>query len=89
MNGASPGTSTAQKPYPRRWMSLSMRWASASLFSRLSVAGKYSITAGSAFIAANGSRSCSRHGRSSSRSVLSCGWEPTCAIVGRGFLAER
>ena len=47
------------------------RSISASLCSRVSRAGKYSITSGSAFIAANGTRSAGCQRRSSSRPVRS------------------
>ena len=61
--------SAAQKPHPRSSMSNWQRSAIASLSVRVSVAGKYSMTRGSAFIAAKGSRSASLHWRKQRLSV--------------------
>ena len=71
-NGVTPGTSTAHGPYPRvsNWGRMRSR-TSRSDSARVITAGKNSMTRGSAFIAANGSRSASRHSRSTRRSVRS------------------
>ena len=80
MNSPGPGspvlassgaaaTSSAHSPKPCRWKRSSMRSTRASLAARPRGAGKYRITSGSAFIAANGSRSSSRQRLMIRRSV--------------------
>jgi len=54
-------TSTAHSPQPRIAIVVMLKSTNASLASRVIVDGKCSITTGSAFSAANGSRSSSRH----------------------------
>ncbi len=66
---ATPGISTAQRPKPRASKWASIRSTSASDARRSLVEGKYSMTAESAFSAANAGRSLSRQRRMSSRSV--------------------
>ncbi|GAA4191289.1 hypothetical protein GCM10023074_09310 [Microbispora amethystogenes] len=65
----TPSASTAHQPNPRSSNTASTRSTSASLSSRVSVAGKCSMTTGSAFSAAKGSLSSSRQRRSTSLSV--------------------
>ena len=68
INGATPGTSTAHDPKPRSANSGTIRSrTNPSDCARVSGAGKYSITRGSAFNSANGSRSRSNHRRSRTR----------------------
>ena len=70
MNPANrPSTSSAHRPQPFACSRACARAASASLAARVRVLGKYSITSGSAFSSANGSRSASVHARISRRSV--------------------
>ena len=64
-----PSTSSAHSPQPFSRSRACARAASASLASRVRVPGKNSITSGSAFSSANGSRSASVHCRISRRSV--------------------
>src|SRR4051794_14255147 len=71
MNSPVLISSTAQSPKPCSTKPASIRSTNASLSARVRGATKNSITSGSAFICANGCRSAGRHGRSSSRSVLS------------------
>jgi hypothetical protein len=66
---ASEGISTAHSPKSCSTKCVSMRSAKPSDCSRVSVEIMYSITIGSAFIAANRSRSLPRQRRSRSRSV--------------------
>ncbi len=54
-------TSTAQSPHPRSLMPAVNQSAKRSLSARVSGFGKCRITTGSAFIAANDSRSAARH----------------------------
>ena len=63
-------SSTAKSPKPYSSHRCCMRSNHASLAARSMTDGKNSMTSGSAFIAACGSRSASVHGRRSSRSVL-------------------
>ena len=68
INGATLGTSTAHDPKPRSANSGTIRSrTNPSDCARVSGAGKYSITRGSAFNSANGSRSRSNHRRSRTR----------------------
>ena len=68
-NGATSGTSTAHSPKPRSANCGTIRSRTRSSdCERVSGDGRCSITRGSAFSAANGSRSCCSHSRSSTRS---------------------
>lgn len=60
-NSPVANSSAAQNPHPRCSLSSSHRCAIPSLASRLSVAGKYCMTSGSALSMANGSRSLALH----------------------------
>src|SRR5262245_11977211 len=73
MNSPLARTSSAQSPKPSRSNPALIRSIRMSLSSPVSGARKYSITRGSAFIAANGLRSSSRQRRSVSRGVSSRG----------------
>lgn len=69
MNSAVPASSKAHSPNPWWSKRASMTFTRESLAARSRVAGKYRITSGSAFSAANGARSASRQRRMSSRPV--------------------
>src|SRR5262245_49455122 len=69
MNSPESRTSSAHKPKPFRSKPSSILSIIALVSSGVRGAGKYSITSGSAFIAANGARSSSRHRRIRSRCV--------------------
>ena len=69
INSRESFNSAAQNPQPRCRINDSQRSAMASLSARVRHAGKNSITLGSAFIAANGSRSAGVHCRKKRRSV--------------------
>src|SRR5579863_6553423 len=71
MNGATPESSRAQKPKPCSAKCARKRAASASLAALSASGNRYRITSGSADIAANASRSSSRHSRSNRRDVRS------------------
>src|SRR5471030_1436484 len=70
MNLPSSRVSNAHIPQPRSAIKAPQRCASSSLCSRVIRDGKYSITRGSAFISANGSKSSSRHWRINSLGVV-------------------
>ena len=72
MNSPVSRRSTAHSPYPYRSKSASILATMPSLATRSRVPGKWRITSGSALSAANGTRSLSRHRRSSRRSVRRC-----------------
>src|SRR5579871_5565073 len=89
MNGATPTTSTAHRPYP--WASNALRIfaAEASLSTRDRQAGKCSRTRGSALSAANGGRSSSRQGRRTRRSVRSTPGSPTLGSIANGTRSRQ
>jgi hypothetical protein len=69
MKGATSGISIAHSPKPCSKKCFWMRSTNVSLSARLRGLGKYSITRGSEFTAANGARSSSRHWRIQTRSL--------------------
>ena len=88
MNSPLARCSAAQKPQPRSSISAWILSAMASLCSRLSSAGKCSMTCGSAFSAAKGCRSPACHWRSIRRGVrrVATG-ECVVVMVGEGAAA--